>query len=231
MADALTPPPNKMLTMAMAYHQTVLVHLAQKMEIPDLLAGGPRTAAAVAAAVRSEASIVERLLYACAANGVFQLGPAAADGTPQFVNTALSAVLRKDHPNSLKALVGHNAEDMYDAWGKLPEALANPSGPVAWDLANPKFPFKKGGIWAKFEAQPASKDQYGRAITALDSLDAATLVADGPWARFKRWILAPHQHGVQASARITAHTLYEHLTLYIRRREAPHTGGFLSTET
>ena len=56
MADALTPPPNKMLAMAMAYHQTVLVHLAQKMEIPDLLAGGPRTAAAVAVAVRSEAS-------------------------------------------------------------------------------------------------------------------------------------------------------------------------------
>ena len=71
------------------------------MEIPDLLAGGPRTAAAVAAAVRNGVFIVKRLLYAFAANGMFQLGPAAADGTPQFVNTALSAVLRKDHPNSL----------------------------------------------------------------------------------------------------------------------------------
>jgi len=51
-----------------------------KMEIPELLAEGPRTAAAVAAAVGREASIIERLLYACAANGVFQLGPAAVGG-------------------------------------------------------------------------------------------------------------------------------------------------------
>ena len=185
-ADALTPPPIKMLDMSMAYHQTMLVHLAQKMEIPDILAGGPRTAASLAEAVGSEASIVERLLYACAAHGVFQLGPVAADGSPQFVNTALSAVLRKDHPNSLKAFVGHNAEDVYDPWDKLPEVFANPSGPIAWDLANPKYPFKKGGLWAKFEANPASEDQFGRAMTALDSLGAAAMVADGPWAKFKR---------------------------------------------
>jgi len=48
-------------------------------------------------------------------------------------------------------------------------------------------------------------------MTVLDSLDAATLVADGPWARLKRWILAPHRHGVQASVRITAHT-HKHYT-------------------
>ena len=59
-------------------------------------------------------------------------------------------------------------EDVYDTLGKLPEVFADPSGPVAWDLANPRFPVKKGGIWAKFEAQPASEDQFGRAMTALD---------------------------------------------------------------
>jgi hypothetical protein len=30
MADALTPPPNKMLAMTMAYQQTALIYLAQK---------------------------------------------------------------------------------------------------------------------------------------------------------------------------------------------------------
>jgi hypothetical protein len=82
--------------------------------------------------------------------------------------------------------VGHNAEDSYESWGKLPEVFANPSGPIAWDLANPKYPFKKGGVWSKFEAAPASEDQFGRAMTALDSLGAAAMVADGPWAKFTR---------------------------------------------
>ena len=70
--------------------------------------------------------------------------------------------------------------------------------------------------------------------------------------RVERLILARHRHVWQASARITAHTqtlhraalqitanktsikisccnvCNEHLTLYIRRREASHPGGFLS---
>jgi hypothetical protein len=33
----------------------------------------------------------------------------------------------------------------------------------------------------------------GRAMTALDSLGVAALVADGPCTRFKRWISAPHR--------------------------------------
>ena len=40
-SDALTPPPIRMLDMAMGYHSTQLVHVAQKFHIADLLAAGP----------------------------------------------------------------------------------------------------------------------------------------------------------------------------------------------
>mmetsp|Transcript_14777 Transcript_14777/g.34816 ORF Transcript_14777/g.34816 Transcript_14777/m.34816 type:complete len:221 (+) Transcript_14777:384-1046(+) len=170
--------------MAMGYHKTVLVHVAQKFNIPDELANGPMTSAEIAAAVKSEASIVERLMFACAANGVFKLTKPAADGSPRFVNTALSAVLRKDHPNSQWAMVAHNAEDVLGAWAKLPEVFANPSGPIAWDLANPAYPFKKGGIWKLFEDKPEREAQFAAAMTSLDSLGANAMVADGPWAKF-----------------------------------------------
>jgi hypothetical protein len=59
-ADALTPPPIKMLDMAMGFHHTVLVHVAQKFEIPDKLADGPLTAAEIAAKIGSDAKYIER---------------------------------------------------------------------------------------------------------------------------------------------------------------------------
>ncbi len=45
-ADALTPPPFKMLDMALGFHHTILVHVAQKFKIPDVIAAeGPLSAA------------------------------------------------------------------------------------------------------------------------------------------------------------------------------------------
>ena len=167
-----------MLDMALAYHQTMLVHVAQKFEIPDLLAKGPLTAEGIAAAIKSDSSTVERIMFACASLGVFKLTSPGADGSARFVNTALSAVLRIDHPNSQRAMVGHNAEDLYTAWGKLAEVVANPSGPIAWDLANPKHLSTRGGIWSKFEASRGAEEQFARAMTSLDSLGANCCVGE-----------------------------------------------------
>ena len=135
------------------------------------------SAAEIAAAVKSEVFIVERLLYACAANGLFQLTSPSSDGTPRFVNSARSAVLRKDHPNSQWAMAGHNAEDTFAAWANLPEVFANPNGPIAWDLAFPEFPAKKGGLWALYEAFPEREKQFSAAMTSVDSFGATAMVS------------------------------------------------------
>jgi hypothetical protein len=185
-SDALTPPPIKMLELAMGYHHTILVHVAQKFKIPDLLADGPLSAAEIATKVGSDAQYMERIMYACAANGVFKLAASEPGKGHRFVNTALSAVLRVDHPNSMRSMVGHQAEEGYPACGKLADFLAKPNGPIAWDLAFPEYPFAKGGIWSLFEANPDREAQFGRAMTSLDSLGAKAMVEDGPWARFTR---------------------------------------------
>ena len=105
-ADALTPPPIKLIDLTMGYQRTTFVYLAQTLKIPDILAKGPHSAAEIAAEVGSDGKLVERLMYACAANGIFKLGPASG-ATQRFVNTAVSAVLRVDHPNSLRDWVGN----------------------------------------------------------------------------------------------------------------------------
>ena len=166
---------------------TVTTCLRTEFKIPDLLANGPLSAAEIAAKIGSEGMYVERVMFACAANGIFKLAKSEPGvKEPRFVNTALSAVLREDHPNSMRAMVGHNAEDVYASWGRLADFLANPKGPIAHDLAFPYYPFAKGGIWSKFEINPASEEQFGKAMTSLDSLGANAMVADGPWAKFKR---------------------------------------------
>lgn len=187
-SDALTPPPIRMLDMAMGYHSTQLVHVAQKFHIADLLAAGPMSPEEIASSIGSDADIVERIMYACAAQGVFKLAPVEEGKGRRFINTALSAVLRVDHPNSLRGMVGHNAEDGYPAWGKLADYVANPTGPDPWTLAFPEFPAGKGGIWGFFKSNPASEAQFGAAMTSLDSLGAEAMVADGPWERFTRVI-------------------------------------------
>lgn len=147
-ADALTPPPIRMLEMSMAYQNTLLAYTAQKFKIPDSLATGPKSAAEIAAFTQTkDVSRVERLLFAMAANGIFKLGAPAVDGTPLFVNSPMSAVLRSDHPNSMSGMLGHNVEDMFPAWASLPKMFGPNAIEQAWDTGHPDYPLEKGGIW------------------------------------------------------------------------------------
>jgi hypothetical protein len=190
-ADALTPPPFKILDMIFGAHQAQLVYVAQKFKIPDLLVDGPLTAAEIATKIGSDASFIERIMYACAANGLFKLAmPTPDQQGHRFVNTALSAVLRRDHPNSMAGAAGHNAEDAYPAWGKLADFIANPTGPVGWEMANPDYPNGKNsaGLWDFYEQNPTREEQFTRAMSAMDTLGTNAMVEDGPFARFSRVI-------------------------------------------
>jgi hypothetical protein len=190
-ADALTPPPFKVLNMVFGAHQTQLVHVVQKFKIPDLLADGPLTAAEIATKIGSDASFIERIMYACAANGIFKLAtPAPDQDGHRFFNTALSAVLRSDHPNSMRWFAGHIAEDVYPGLGMLADFVANPSGPVGWEMVNPNYPNGENslGLWDYFGQNPTRNEQFTRAMMAIDSLGANAMVEDGPFARFRRVI-------------------------------------------
>lgn len=186
-ADALTPPPFKILDMIFRAHQTQLVHIAQKFKISDILADKPLTAAEIATKVGSDASFIERIMYACAANGLFKLAAPVPDQQGhRFVNTALSAVLRCDHPNSMRGFAGHMAEDAWPVWAKTADFIANSTGPVGWEMANPDYPNGKNsaGLWDFYVKNPTREEQFIRAMYAMDTLGTNVMVEDGPFARF-----------------------------------------------
>ena len=94
-ADALTPPPIRMLDHAVAFQTSMLAHICQSSKIPDFLATGPKTIPQLADHVKTKDELrVERIMYAMAADGMTQLDPSMRKGdAPRFVNSALSATL------------------------------------------------------------------------------------------------------------------------------------------
>ena len=106
LADKLTPPQITMLTeFGFSHHKIALAYVIQKYKIADFVGDGkgPKTVDDIAQFTKSKnIAYVERLMYACASQGMFKLVDEKT-----FVNTGLSAVLKRDHPNSMAGMIGH----------------------------------------------------------------------------------------------------------------------------
>ena len=109
-----------------------------------------------------------------------------------FVNTGLSAVLRRDHPNSMAGMIGHCFEDSYQAWGQLYKVFGPDASDVPWNLVNPNFPVdhsqSKLGIWDFYTKNPKQEEQFSRAMTSLEGIGGMAMAADGPFENHSRFI-------------------------------------------
>jgi C-methyltransferase len=190
MADALTPPPIRMSDIAFTYHTTILAHICEKFTIPDYLASGPKTIAEITQHMQmTDLERVERLMYALAAEGMTKLDKKSPDkNAPRFVNSALSATLRSDHPNSLRGMVGHNVQDLWNVWGNLPLMFGPDAVDNVWDIAWPEHPRAKGGIWSLYEADDDREEQFGRVMKSIESRGGWAMAKDGPFADGTRFI-------------------------------------------
>jgi hypothetical protein len=138
---------------------------------------------------------VERIMYAMASEGMTKLLLGAKSDTPRFVNTALSAVLRTDHPNSMRGMVGHNGADTWDVFGNFPLMFGPDAIDQVWDVAWPQYPLEEGGLWSLFEDIPSREEQFGQAMMGLESLGGWAMATDGPFSKFGRYIDVGGSHG------------------------------------
>ena len=82
-------------------NSTHLRRVAAGLKIPDLLGEGPKTVAQLAAAITNSSgehakeSKLRRLLRYLAGRGIFERGPDAADGTPQYQNNDITNHMRR----------------------------------------------------------------------------------------------------------------------------------------
>jgi hypothetical protein len=97
------------------------IHVAAKLRIPDLLASGPKTINELASDCGAHPDALNRLLRALSTLEMFARTP---DG--RFINTALTEVLRTDHPQSRRdAALFLPAAFLWRPLGELHESVRN----------------------------------------------------------------------------------------------------------
>ncbi|MCA9538784.1 MAG: hypothetical protein KC620_07845 [Myxococcales bacterium] len=133
------------------YIQTQCVQAMLELGVPDALAAGPRTAAALAAELGAAADPLARALDALVCLGLFQRD---ADGN--YAHNAASECLRTDHENSMADLFGFCGRESYRTFGNLTAAVRDnrPVFPDAWGQ-----PF-----WQHLRDNPERKARFGRAM-------------------------------------------------------------------
>jgi hypothetical protein len=104
-----------------------ILHVGARLGIADELAGGSRTLDDLAAATRTHAPSLRRLLHGLACVGVLE---ERADET--YVLTGAGEQLRSDVPNSIRAAVLlFCSEAMWRSWSALEYSVR--TGNIAWD--------------------------------------------------------------------------------------------------
>ncbi|MEU3983021.1 methyltransferase [Streptomyces sp. NPDC026672] len=154
------------------------VRAAARLGVPDALGETPLTTDDLAAAVKTEAGPLRRLLRALACHGVFAERP---DGT--FAHTEMSRLLRADDPHSLRDIALWCTEPWtWDAWPRLDTAVRT-GGNVVQDLYGKEFfPYlnedapESADVFNR--AMTTSSEQSARDVAALLDLSGASSVAD-----------------------------------------------------
>ena len=168
------------------------IHTAVKFSIPDLLASGPKSAAALAAECGAHAPSLERLLRALTSIEMFQRLP---DG--RYKNSPGTEILRRDHPNSLWAEgMFLPASFMWRPLGELAESVR--TGQAAFDHVFGQ------GIFSYLAEQPEEAAVFNRVMTQEMLWTTPALLKAYDFSRFQRLVDVGGGHGAFLSRILAA---------------------------
>ena len=144
-----------MLRMISGFWISRAIYIVAKLGLADHLRDGHKTADELAAATRTHAPSLYRVLRALASVGVV-----AEDAKRGFALTALSETLCTDAPGSLRAFATVElGEEHYPAWGELLHSVK--TGEIAFDHA---FGMP---VWKFFEQNPENAKTFNDAMTGF----------------------------------------------------------------
>jgi SAM-dependent methyltransferase len=150
----------------MGFMLSQAVYVATKLEIPDLVAAGPRSAPELAAAAGADPDALYRLLRMLAGHGIFV---EHEDGS--FTNSELSELLR-DAPDSLRDFALVFGEDFYPALGETLHAVTT---------GEPAFQAVFGSSYDDYlAAKPEASTRFNR-FMAGDKRTVAEVLAAEDW--------------------------------------------------
>lgn len=146
------------------YRLTQALYVAASLGVADLLGDGPKTADELAAATGANSDALYRVLRALASVGVF-----AETSEGRFTLTPMAALLRQDHPASLRGMILYAGDEPYRAWGALLPGVMTGDNPFEQVFGAQHFQY--------LAQHPASNEAFNQAMSASSRQAAMAIVA------------------------------------------------------
>ena len=163
--EAQAAPPEAVLTqMAFGALVTQALYVVAKLGIADLLAGGPRPVAELAAETGTHERSLYRVLRSLAGAGVFR-----ETGPKTFGLTPLAEPLRSDAPGSMRnAMIFMGEQWHFQVWGNMMQSVR--TGRPAWGHTHGVE------VFDYFAANPEQAEIFNAAMTDLSVNTAPAVV-------------------------------------------------------
>lgn len=169
LADAIVPSQLALFEQAIGVGRTQLLHAAARLRLPDLLAGGPRTAAELARSTGADEETLFRALRALAACGVFRM---RRDG--RFQNTRLSRAFGSSIAGSMRDFLEYlGSVPNVAAWADLDRTLS--TGRSAFERVHGVT------VWEWLARHPDDARTFAGAMEGVTELDAPAVAAGYPF--------------------------------------------------
>jgi hypothetical protein len=199
MADPDLPTPEDQAAVAslarliFGFMPAQMVHAAAALGLADLIGVGSRTPADLAEATGAHADSLRRLLRALTVLGLF------AEAKPdRFALTPVGAALRADVAHSVRPLVMSLFDDtIWRSWGDLAYAIRTGRPALERTTGRPLFEY--------FAADGARSAAFNAAMSAGTRTDAALLVAEWDFSRYRTVIDVGGGNGALLATVLLAH--------------------------
>lgn len=192
--NKIIPPPFRLIQIGSAFWQSRALYVAVRLDIAAILGDSALAVEAIAERVKAQPDAVYRLLRMLVAMGVF------AEISPRvFKNNALSAYLRDDQPNNVRAMIlMHNSPEMSKPWFEQLEQGIR-SGNVPFELCHGRELYAYMDEHAEFDAL------FARAMDSVEALTGDSFATDFDWGRFERIIDIGGSKGSKSLAILKRH--------------------------
>ncbi|KAL0047781.1 hypothetical protein WJX82_011680 [Trebouxia sp. C0006] len=169
------PPPVRMVELALGgLHKSQILVAIDDLGIADALGDSSQTAQHLAATLGiQDADKLCRLLTAAAAFGVLTARQDFESSTVTFHNNALSAVLRKDHPNTVTHTIKGGMQSLYMPFNYIADGLRQDR--VPFDIAHGQ------DLWQYLKNNAEMEHEFSLAMASQDKMGIHGLLTDYDW--------------------------------------------------
>lgn len=178
------PPPMKAIMDAGSFLLPQWMYVAAKLQLPELLSIEGKTASELGQLTNVDPDRIGRLLYALEQRGYFRRSAVDACDplNGPWINTATSATLMANHPNTIRPILLHWVEDCYRPGGELLESMQQNT--CAFTLEHAP---KHTSFFSDFlPAHPDKATQFSDAMTASSAFSDEAVCRDFDWSRFTK---------------------------------------------